>query len=293
MNRMKNVIKIIVILLLLFSSTETVNSQESVNLNVRYSFIHVRDSENIKEPFEETVILSVADKSSRYCSERRYNEVNKTEIDKNKSNKIQNSGSVQVVSGGPLLLVNNSGPLMKEEIIKNFEEQELFIYTSLGFKSFQIETPIPKIQWEIKSEKRTIGNISCQKATGTYAGRTYTAWFAPSLPYNDGPWKLSGLPGLILEAKDEKNEVMFIFKELSKTSKKQKEKVVSYNKSKYHQSISLKSYNKLKAAFETDPVGVSKAQVNNANLAISNVSGNNDGNAANLKIKSYNPIELE
>tara|TARA_R100000935_G_scaffold45914_1_gene69100 strand:- start:6680 stop:7495 length:816 start_codon:yes stop_codon:yes gene_type:complete len=269
-------------------------SQENVALNIRYKFIHVRDSENIEEPFEEMVILSVADKSSRYCSERRYNEVNKTESNKSQTtNKIQNSGSVQIVSGGPLLLVNNSGPLMKEEIIKNFEEQKLSIYTSLGFKSFQIETPIPKIQWQIEKEKKAIGDIQCQKAIGTYAGRTYTAWFAPSLPYNDGPWKLSGLPGLILEAKDEKNEVMFVFKELSKTPKKQNERVVSFNKSKYHQPINLKSYNNLKTAFETDPVGVSRAQVNNAKLAISNVSGNAEGNAASLKIKDYNPLELK
>lgn len=282
-----------ILLFLLFFGIQNMMSQEVVTFNVKYKFLHVRDCQNPKDKFEENVILSVADRSSRYCSERRYNEVSKIAEDKNTGNAEQNSGSTRVVSGGPLLLVNNSGPVMKEEIMKDFEEEKLFIYTSLGFKNFQIETPIPEINWEIKPESRTIGNIKCQKAIGNYAGRTYTAWFAPELPYNDGPWKLSGLPGLILEASDDKNEVQFKFKEIIRSSDKRKESLVSFNKSKYHQPISLKSYHKLKTAFETDPVGVSRAQVNNAPVVISNVSGDNKKDAANLKIKKYNPIELE
>lgn len=69
--------------------------------------------------------------------------------------------------------------------------------------------PIPKIQWKLDEDIDTICGYECQKATCTWRGREYTAWFAPELPFQLGPWKFGGLPGLIMKIADSKNEYTF------------------------------------------------------------------------------------
>lgn len=58
------------------------------------------------------------------------------------------------------------------------------------------------ISWQLIDDFKKIENYDCQKATCNFRGRNYTVWFTTKIPINFGPWKLYGLPGLILEAYD-------------------------------------------------------------------------------------------
>ena len=60
--------------------------------------------------------------------------------------------------------------------------------------------------WEIKDEIDSIGNYQVVKALTNFRGRTFTAWFAPAIPISFGPWKLKGLPGLILKMYDQEQK---------------------------------------------------------------------------------------
>ena len=60
----------------------------------------------------------------------------------------------------------------------------------------------PRLDWQLGEERREIAGKECQVATCDFGGRHWTAWFAPDLPYPYGPYKLGGLPGLILELYD-------------------------------------------------------------------------------------------
>jgi GLPGLI family protein len=49
----------------------------------------------------------------------------------------------------------------------------------------------------------------CYKATGNFRGRNYTAFYTPKIPIADGPFKFSGLPGLILKISSDDNYTSF------------------------------------------------------------------------------------
>ena len=65
------------------------------------------------------------------------------------------------------------------------------------------------INWEIKNKTKKIGNYKATKAIGSFRGRDYTVWFTYDIPVPFGPWKLHGLPGLILEAEDSEKMMRF------------------------------------------------------------------------------------
>ncbi|NLN34002.1 MAG: GLPGLI family protein [Flavobacteriaceae bacterium] len=56
--------------------------------------------------------------------------------------------------------------------------------------------------WVIQEEFKEILGFKVQKASLQFRGRSWEVWFAPDLPFSEGPWKLKGLPGLVLEARD-------------------------------------------------------------------------------------------
>lgn len=74
---------------------------------------------------------------------------------------------------------------------------------------FSIQTE-DKINWKLSNETKSVTNYKLQKATTTFGGRNWTAWFNTEINLNEGPYKFRGLPGLIFEIADEKNNFSFI-----------------------------------------------------------------------------------
>lgn len=70
--------------------------------------------------------------------------------------------------------------------------------------------PTDIFDWRITNESKVIGSFTSTKATTTFRGRNYIAWFTTEVPKDIGPWKFHGLPGLILEVYDEERGVQFL-----------------------------------------------------------------------------------
>lgn len=242
--------KLYLFLSLLFLTGFLAQAQEldSVLLNAFYKTIHVNDTNNRDKPLEEEMLLQLGKTTSIY----RRAPVKRVVA----TGGAGGGGPVRTVSGMPMAVVNGAG-ITDVELYQTPGENGLNMTARLGMQNYTIDLTLPKIDWKISEETKTIGGYTCQKAVGKYAGRTYTAWFASELPFRNGPWKLSGLPGLILEATDAKNEVQFLFKEINKDTADE----YKVQKRTKLVKVSEKAFNRAKDAFYENPGGVMQSQL--------------------------------
>ena len=94
-------------------------------------------------------------------------------------------------------------------IYKNIPEGKVTEREYFDLERWQYTEDWEKPEWEIMDESKEIVGYQCIKAIADYRGRKWTAWFTPEIPVQEGPWKLCGLPGLILEAYDNNEEYHF------------------------------------------------------------------------------------
>ena len=163
--------------------------------------MHKRMIEMMKKQFEKTYILSFNKEESLYKEDEQLEAP-------------QHAGMVMVfIDSG------ESG-----ELYKNIKEDRYTDQNEMFGKVFLIEDKLRKIDWELGSETKNIGEYTCYKATTkrtvevVKAGIsingdkdlneksepemeeiTITAWYTPQIPVNNGPGNYHGLPGLILE----------------------------------------------------------------------------------------------
>lgn len=65
------------------------------------------------------------------------------------------------------------------------------------------------IEWKLSEETKKISDFNAQKATSNFGGRKWTAWFVKQIPFSEGPYKFTGLPGLIVSLEDSQNQFSF------------------------------------------------------------------------------------
>jgi len=63
--------------------------------------------------------------------------------------------------------------------------------------------------WKLVDESKTIQSFNCRKAEVNYNGRNWTAWYTTDIPLAYGPYKFTGLPGLIIKISDENGDYDF------------------------------------------------------------------------------------
>jgi GLPGLI family protein len=193
----------LVFLSLLAAFTSQAQVKDTAFAAVRYTFTYLSDTTMPAET--ENMILYLGRNTSEYKSYDRMlsDSVIKEQLEKLKNVPAESMGSVRI--GNPGMKRGNGGVIYKDMAGTKMQRVENFL------KNYLIDEPMPVINWNMTQETKKIQELDCQKATATFRGRTYNAWFTNQLPYSNGPWKLGGLPGLILEAYDDEKQVVFRF----------------------------------------------------------------------------------
>lgn len=163
-------------------------------------------------------------------------------------------------------------------VYKHSNEIEALHEMSGGRYTYREKRPL--LKWTISTDEKEVAGYSCQKATTHFAGRDYVAWFTSEIPYRDGPYKFSELPGFIVQVADKEGDYSFTLTSFEKVKRPifKHKGAVGVKKQAY--------YVKEKAFFEnyikqTQAAGVSFPDEDDSSLK-----------RKNQRVQqSYNPIE--
>lgn len=181
-------------------------------IRVTYTYPHKRLKTDAKAYDDEYQVVLLANSSySKFFSPRTeyLDSLDSTPSGRAIGDKLLHEGIQKFMeTGDESMIPTKKGSLY---VIKSADESTVTVYDSAGMSEYgYYSEPLAEMNWEIGDSIKTILNYECIMAETDYHGRHWTVWFTPDIPIQDGPWKLCGLPGLILEACDSSGQHQFI-----------------------------------------------------------------------------------
>jgi GLPGLI family protein len=275
-----NFMRIVFVILLAITKLVAGKAQvtETAFASVRYSFTHIQDTTDGSAVNTENMVLYLGKNTSYYQN-----------FDKIKKEADAMAGFEAGVragrAAGGTIPVDMTGRrfIPTTSLHKNIATAKLTnVEVTLG-KEYTYEEKLPLQDWKISTETKQIKGLSCQKAVATFRGRTYEAWFCNDLPYNNGPWKLGGLPGLIVEAYDLKKEVVFQFESFENIS----DQPIAIGLAKDAIATTAKELDQLKNALNKNPSAINQGKSSQVTAEMSGKSSQISGKKKEIN----NPIE--
>lgn len=166
---------------------------------------------------------------------------------------------------------------------KNHMTGEVETYDFFAGSGYICSEPRIDFGWTLADDTMTVCGHMCHKATCSFRGRNWVAWYADDIPISDGPWKFSGLPGLILHIEDSQRE--HIFDAMSVRPGNPDGRVHKEDRSEWAFKAKREWMLKAKANARRNP----EAALSAAGLMPKNL----DGTPATFPKPFFNPIEKE
>lgn len=232
-----------------------------------------------KERFNETMMLEVGKQSSKFYSYTKYvsDSVHAADI----ANRVSQEIMIEH-------LKQYGQSKLNEQTYKKYPAGKVTTLDEIAgdISRLRCEEVEERPQWKLSNDTLTILSYICHKAECNFKGRNWTAWFTTEIPSSEGPWKLYGLPGLILKAEDGDKDYLFTCTGI--------EQCHTYRPilfdGKDYEPVNRKAYNKIHERYFTDPSGYIASSAPNVNLVIRDEQGNKVKGSRNLP---YNPLERD
>ncbi|MDQ8144100.1 GLPGLI family protein [Chryseobacterium sp. CFS15] len=158
-----------------------------------YDYKFIPDSTDKANVLKEIMLLDIDKSGSKYYGQEKFIADSTSQADLERQLKL---------SPNSISISRNDKPgMITYKITKQYPDFKTHLFTKISSDSYKIEED-KKPEWKILPDKQKIGEYNAQKATTKYGGREWTAWFSTDLPFQDGPYKFYGLPGLIVKIED-------------------------------------------------------------------------------------------
>jgi GLPGLI family protein len=158
-----------------------------------YDYKFIPDSTDKANVLKEIMLLDIDKSGSKYYGQEKFIADSTSQADVERQLKL---------SPNNISISRNDKPgMISYKVTKQYPDFKTHLFTRISNDSYKIEED-KKPEWKILPEKQKIGEYNAQKATTKYGGREWTAWFSTDLPFQDGPYKFYGLPGLIVKIED-------------------------------------------------------------------------------------------
>ena len=89
-----------------------------------------------------------------------------------------------------------------QNVLTDLEKSEVTALEPIYPYRYLTKEPLAKVDWTLTEDTLTISGLPCHRATGKLYGKQWTVYYTEEIPSSAGPWKLRGLPGMIVKAED-------------------------------------------------------------------------------------------
>lgn len=158
-----------------------------------YEYKFIPDSNNTEDVKNEMMYLDIDQKGSTYYSRDKFVSDSLTNVEIQKQ--------LKAFSGNMNVNRKEKQGQVSFKVTKTYPDFTTYLFRNISSDRYKIKES-QKPEWKILSDKQKIGEYNTQKATTSFGGREWVAWFSTDIPFQDGPYKFYGLPGLIVKIED-------------------------------------------------------------------------------------------